>query len=313
MSLVSIILTTLNSERFLAQSLESCLRQTHSEIELLVVDGGSTDRTLEIVSLYEDPRIRLIHQPGNLGKLPGAINLGMANSQGEFITWTQSDCWYEPHAIETMLSFVEAHPGIAFVYTDYWEMDESGKRIWLRVARPPEDCLMDDVVGVCFLFRRHVYEELGPQALEHFPVHEVEWGIRVYRKFPIMPLHKPLLNYIVHGGSLTGQIGAWELQRLSARTLLNISVLDQRHYQIRLAQIDVNEAFEAFILRGDFERFWKRSISGILRNPAWLGNRGLLRLFAIYFLPQRETRQKMLAHRWYQDHQKSHFLDESPS
>src|SRR4029079_525295 len=98
--LISIVLTTLNSERYLARAVASCLGQTCADLELLIVDGGSTDRTLDIVATITDPRLRLIHQAGNAGKLPGAINLGLAEARGNLLTWAQADCWYEPNAFE---------------------------------------------------------------------------------------------------------------------------------------------------------------------------------------------------------------------
>ncbi len=63
--LVTIILTTLNSEHYLTVSLESCLHQSYQNIEILVVDGGSTDKTLDIVRGFSDERIRIIHQSNN--------------------------------------------------------------------------------------------------------------------------------------------------------------------------------------------------------------------------------------------------------
>ncbi len=138
MSFVTIILTTLNSEQFVARSIESCLYQTYENLELLIVDGGSRDSTLDIVASFSDERIRVIHQPDNSGKLPGAINLGMANAVGAFITWTQDDCWYEPNAIQTMVDYLQAHPEIALVYSDYWDVDENEKRLGYQRAEPPE-------------------------------------------------------------------------------------------------------------------------------------------------------------------------------
>src|ERR1700694_5070754 len=117
---VSIVLTTRNGARFLRQSIDSCLAQTYAEIELIVVDGGSTDGTLEIVARYKDARMRVLHQENNAGKLPGALNRGLADAQGAYLTWHQDDCYYSPEAIETMVSFLEEHPEVAQVYTDWW-------------------------------------------------------------------------------------------------------------------------------------------------------------------------------------------------
>ena len=81
-ALVSIVLPTLNGSRFIATSIESCLAQSYEHFELIIVDGGSTDGTLVIVRSFGDPRIRLINQPGNVDRLPGALNCGFAAASG---------------------------------------------------------------------------------------------------------------------------------------------------------------------------------------------------------------------------------------
>jgi glycosyltransferase involved in cell wall biosynthesis len=83
---VSIVLPTLNGEKYIRQSIESCLNQTYSNLELIIVDGGSTDGTLDVINEIRDARIRLVHQPPNSGRLPGALNLGFRETIGEFLT-----------------------------------------------------------------------------------------------------------------------------------------------------------------------------------------------------------------------------------
>ena len=114
-NLVSIIMPTLDGERFIRQSIDSSLNQSWPEIELIVVDGGSTDETLKIVADYADPRIRLIHQPPDSGRLPGAINLGCRHASGSYLTWTHDDNWYEPKAIEILVQRLTDHPDVDFV------------------------------------------------------------------------------------------------------------------------------------------------------------------------------------------------------
>jgi glycosyltransferase involved in cell wall biosynthesis len=151
--LVTIILTTLNSERFLARSIDSCLVQTYPNLEVIVVDGASTDATLEIVSAYDDPRIRLIHQVANEGRLPGALNLGMSKAQGKFITWIQDDSWFVPDALKVMVEFLRNRPEVSLVYTDYWDVDEHEQVLqYQRVNSPePKNWLCDDVIRQSFL------------------------------------------------------------------------------------------------------------------------------------------------------------------
>lgn len=298
-SLVTIILTTLNSENFLPRSIESCLAQTHSDFELLVVDGGSTDRTLEIVNSYNDSRIQIIHQPKNSGKLPGALNLGMAHAKGNFITWTQDDCWYEPTAIQVMLDYLQAHPDVGLVYTDYWFVDEQARPIGYQAARDPKHIAEGgDIVGQCFLFHRQVYETVGPQEIDFFPVHEIPWRILVSTQFMIQPLSEPLMYYTVHDHSLTGQIGPWKLQRLSAKALLEAGCFDQAMYQKRMAELDIGHAYEEFVLHGNYRAFWTHLVPGLRYDSKSLRNWGLIKVAIMTILPWRNAYREKLFTEW---------------
>jgi len=298
MSLVSIILTTLNSERYVAHSISSCLEQTYADSELIVVDGGSTDRTLEIVASFSDPRIRLVHQADNEGKLPGALNLGMAEARGEYITWTQDDCWYEPEAIQTMAAYLEQHSDVGLVYTDYWRVDADGLRTCYHRVGDPELVTSEDVIQVCFLFRRGVYEAIGPQETRFFPVHEVPWRASVAARFPIAPLHHPLMNYIEHPASLTGRIGGWELGRMTARALVDVGLIDNATLRQRLGQLDIDEGYADLVFRADYGAFRRKVRAGVLRDWRSLWNLGLWKQYVLSLLPGRDARQQVLLANW---------------
>jgi|GEM_PF-903423 len=303
MDLVTIILTTLNSERFLARSIESCLNQTHTNLELIIVDGESQDRTLDIIGRYPDSRIRVIHQQGNAGKLPGAINLGMAAANGDFLTWAQDDCWYELNAIETMLQFLKDHSQIALVYTDYWDVDEAGARIRYQFVNPPSFMLVDDVIRQTFLMRREVYQRIGPEDTEYFPVHEVPWRMRVASCFEIQPLHIPLMYYTLHPNSLTGRYrSAFELQYLAAKALVREGYLNAKSYRHRVAKIHIDEAFAEFILKGNYRAFRSHALSGVWLDSRWLRNRGLWKLAMMsLLLPIRNNFRNNLLQRWIEE------------
>ena len=303
MKLVSIILTTLNSERFVARAIENCLNQSYPTIELLIVDGGSQDRTLEIVGRYDDARLRVIHQPANSGKLPGAINLGMANARGDFITWGQDDSWYEPNAIEVMVEYLEKHPEVALVYTDYWDVDEDGHRLRYQKVNLPSEMLVDDVIRQCFLFRQLVYETIGPQDSQYFPIHEVPWRIRVMSQFKVEPLHIPLQYYTVHANSLTGRIGTWSLERSTVNALYKEGYLDAKERRQRLAKIDIDQAYAAFVRQGQYDEFWKYALAGIAKNGRWLINLGLWKLALVSLTPFRGSYRNRLYSRWRREEQ----------
>ena len=170
--LVSIVLPTLNGSRFIASSIASCLAQTYPHFELIVVDGGSRDGTLDVVRSFDDPRIRVVHQGDNQDKLPGALNIGFDASQGEYLTWTQDDDLYAPEALAVMVSHLQAHPEVGLVYTGYWRMDAAGRITGESEQHPPDALWYTNAVGHCFLYRRDLaaqadgYRQIVRECLE---------------------------------------------------------------------------------------------------------------------------------------------------
>lgn len=105
---ISIIIPAYNAEGWIAESLESAINQTCPDLEVLVVDDGSTDNTAEIVASFSDPRIRLIRQ-ANQGQ-SAAINRGVTDSQGEYIRILDADDWLNPEHITAQLRVLEGYP-----------------------------------------------------------------------------------------------------------------------------------------------------------------------------------------------------------
>jgi succinoglycan biosynthesis protein ExoO len=101
---VSIILAVLNGEQTIRKAIESAQSQTIRDIEIVVVDDGSVDRTGDIVASLaaSDPRVRLLRLPKNIG-VGGARNAALAVAAGEWITILDADDWYEPPRIEVLL------------------------------------------------------------------------------------------------------------------------------------------------------------------------------------------------------------------
>ena len=101
--LVSVIIPVYNVSRYLPQCLDSVISQTWRNLEIIIIDDGSTDDSGRICDQYakRDDRIKVIHSP-NRG-LASARNLGLENIRGQYISFIDSDDWMEPHTIETLL------------------------------------------------------------------------------------------------------------------------------------------------------------------------------------------------------------------
>lgn len=272
--LVSIVLPTHNGSRFLRESVESCLGQTYPDIELVIVDDGSSDATPEILGSLSDRRVRTIRHPVNLG-LPAALNTGFAHATGELLTWTSDDNLYDDDAIEVMVNYLDEHPDIAFVYTDFRLIDDTGRVIGQVEVRPPDSLKESNYVGACFLYRRAVYEQLGDYDPAARLAEDYEYWLRVSRHFRMAPLHRPIYSYRMHGGSLTGAHGQHTALRLCRRLAHEYGLLSASEYRRALAALDVDEGFLRY-QNGQPASARALLLKGLAADVSWIKNRGVI-------------------------------------
>lgn len=114
--MVSIIITAYNAERYIKRAILSVLNQTRKDIEVVVIDDGSTDHTAEIVKSFRDSRIRYIYQKNqNVGS---ARNRGIRESRGKYLTFLDPDDEYLPEKVAAEAEFLESNPEYQAVYCD---------------------------------------------------------------------------------------------------------------------------------------------------------------------------------------------------
>lgn len=127
--LVSVIVPAFNSERYIRDSVTSALAQTHAELEVLVIDDASSDRTTDLVRqmAVADGRVKLLTQSLNRG--PGAArNRGIEVAQGKYIAFLDADDIWEREKLALQLKFMQSG-GIAFSYTAYALIAENGRSL----------------------------------------------------------------------------------------------------------------------------------------------------------------------------------------
>ena len=119
--LVSIVTPSFNQVQFLEETLLSILDQDYPRLECIVVDGGSTDGSLEIIELYA---ARLAHwiSEADLGQAD-AINKGFALARGQIFAWLNSDDTYLPGAINEAVEYLKSHPEVGMVYGNAYYID----------------------------------------------------------------------------------------------------------------------------------------------------------------------------------------------
>jgi glycosyltransferase involved in cell wall biosynthesis len=204
---VSIVLPTYNGSRYLAGSLQSCLEQTYTDFELIIVDDCSTDDTPKIIADFaaRDPRIRASRNETNL-RLPKSLNAGFAMSRGRYLTWTSDDNFYRPNALQEMVAVMEREPDIGLVYTTQTYIDKNGRDVGPSCFGGPPDALAySNPVGASFLYRREVYEQIGDYSAEMFLVEDWDYWIRIAEKFRLRLLPQDLYLYRSHDEALSRQ------------------------------------------------------------------------------------------------------------
>ena len=162
MTLVSIITPSYNQAAYLEQTIQSVLTQHYPELEYLVVDGGSTDGSLEIIKRYADRLAWWVSEADN-GQAE-AINKGMRRARGQIVAWLNSDDTYMPGAIEAAVMALDAHPQATMIYGDTLAVDESSHAInaqhYLQLSL--EDLLCFQIIGQPAVFmRRTAFEAVG--------------------------------------------------------------------------------------------------------------------------------------------------------
>ena len=125
-TLVSIITPSFNQGQFIQHTIESVLNQSYKNIEYLVLDGGSTDNTLDLLRSYGD-RIHWISEPDR-GQ-SDAINKGFCQAKGEIVAWLNSDDTYELNAIELVVEYFKQYPDVALVYGEGFIIDKLGTKV----------------------------------------------------------------------------------------------------------------------------------------------------------------------------------------
>lgn len=131
--LVSIVTPSFNQVQFLEQTILSVLEQDYPHIEYLIVDGGSTDGSLELIQRYA-PRLTWWVSEPDQGQTD-AINKGFSHARGEILAWLNSDDTYQPGAISQAVEYLQSHPEVGMVYGDANLIDASGNIIGKFPAR----------------------------------------------------------------------------------------------------------------------------------------------------------------------------------
>ena len=213
--LVSVVIPNYNCAAFLPDALESVFAQTYPHVEILVVDDGSTDDSLQVLEQYAD-RVRVFRQPN--GGVSAARNHGIRESRGELVAFLDADDLWNPEKLARQVPLFD-RPEVGLVYCAVEYIDEAGKSLGTnrtgrrgRVLR--SIALLEGTIvlagGSTAVVRRECFDRAGGFDLEMSTAADWDMWRRVACHYEIDVVREPLMKYRLRPSSMHRNIAVFE-------------------------------------------------------------------------------------------------------
>jgi GT2 family glycosyltransferase len=199
---VSIVTPSYNQGQFLEQTIQSVLNQTYPNIEYIVVDGASTDNSVEIIRQYADRIDWWVSEPDH-GQSE-AVNKGWARASGEIIGWLNSDDVLLPDTVSRMVAAFEQYPEAGFIYGDVLSIDQNGDVFNLMRFKQwgIEDLAGFEIISQPGVFmRRDILEQAGYLENNLHYLMDTNLWLRMIQLAPMRYLPEPAAAARYHAGA----------------------------------------------------------------------------------------------------------------
>ncbi len=279
---VSVIVPARNEEKFLADAVGSVLRQTWKDLEIIVVNDGSEDRTAELADGFarKDARVRVIHRKVG-GGLSSARNAGIAAAAGELICFLDADDVLLPEKLERQVAFLDQFPCCDLVFSDWYVGDSTLTPLYLWRCQPPNLPMHEVLVyGTWFapmtpLMRARLVERTGPFDESLRGAEDWDYWIRASGCGTLSYLPGPVAVYRLHARQMHRD---WALMRNAREGVM------RKHFKPGTRKLEVARAATA--LREAVSHWERRHYAGVAasllsclwyaRSPRTLRKLGML-------------------------------------
>jgi glycosyltransferase involved in cell wall biosynthesis len=203
--LVSIVTPSYNQDRYIEQTIHSVLTQDYPQIEYMILDGGSTDGTLNVVKKYEDKFAWWVSERDK-GQTD-ALNKGFARAKGDILAWINSDDTYSPGAIRAAVDYLWEHPDVGMVYGDCNYIDESGNVIGKFQASQTSYKLLRQgythIPQQTMFFRASLWKQVGPLDDSFYFAMDYDLWTRIAARTQIKYIPQTWANFRLHRSAKT--------------------------------------------------------------------------------------------------------------
>jgi len=230
--LISIIVPCYNGERFVAQTLDSLCKQKFQDIEIIIVNDGSTDNSKAIIEkFFFDRRIRYVEKEN--GGTGSALNKGHSIARGKYITWCSADNIYFENFIPTLFQgiTIAERQGIHFVYSDFIFINERGQKmqeVSHAQPQPAQDLVNGYDLGMSFMYTKELWDKVG--EYKSGICEDYDWAVRAAEHTKFALIKQFLAAFRVHGGQISGNRKEEEKAAADACKKLAREMIEQGKY-----------------------------------------------------------------------------------
>ena len=203
--LITVYIPSHNYGRFLNNAVDSVLRQSYENWELIIINDASTDNTGDVMNLYRGHPQIFLHNTTGIG-LPAVCNFALSQAKGDYIIRLDGDDMFDENILLVLGTYLVQNPNVALVFPDYFLIDDFGE-IYAHETRKrlyKENHMLDiPPHGACTLIRKKILEDVGGYRLDLGVQDGFDLWSRIRDKYKSANVNLPLFYYRRHGKNIT--------------------------------------------------------------------------------------------------------------
>ena len=275
---VSVLMTIYNAEKYLNESIDSLLAQTFIDWELIAVENGSNDNSLDILNKYEDQRIKVFSLSKNIGRTP-ALRYAFEKASGEYLAVLDADDVSDSSRFKLQVELLDFHSDISLVasWAKYIDHDSKVFDTYEPPVKQDEvyDCLgwTNPIVHSSAMFRKSLAKEVGGYPEKYIFAQDYGLILRLLEKGSIRIIPKYLCQFRVLSKSMTNSSqyslivareGKELLEYAAEKLTLSVEAMNRNKRSIAICEIKISLAL---IKKRELNKGLNALLKGILRDP----------------------------------------------